>query len=199
MYQTTDFIREMQPNMKIIFIRHGEPDKSEVDKRGFMGQGRDLAPLTSQGIRQAEAVSSNPLLKDCQLIVSSPYTRALQTAAIISKNTGLPIQVEVNIHEFIPDKTFQLKGEAENKALHKDFLQCHGEYPPGEWRKWETITEIISRTKPVLDKYVDLGYAKIIVVAHGGVIRRYTGMEWIDYCEVFDVNYSKDFQCFGWV
>ena len=74
--------------MKIVFIRHGEPNKAEVDKRGFIGQGRDMAPLTELGIKQAEEVSLNPLLENCQVIVSSPYTRALQTAAIISKKIG---------------------------------------------------------------------------------------------------------------
>lgn len=39
-------------------------------------------------------MSVNPLLKRCQIIVSSPYTRALQTAATISKNTGLDIKVD---------------------------------------------------------------------------------------------------------
>ena len=185
--------------MKIVFIRHGEPDKAEVDKRGFIGQGRDLAPLTELGIKQAEEVSVNPLLKDCQIIVASPYTRALQTAAIISKNTGLDIKVEVDIHEFIPDKTFQLKGEDESKLLHKEFMKCLGEYPKGEVRQWETITDIISRSKPVLDKYVDLGYERIILVAHGGVIRRYTGVGLINHCEVCEVDYSKDFKCFCWV
>lgn len=161
--------------MKIIFIRHGEPDVSGVDQRGFIGQGRYFAPLSDLGVQQAEAASKDPRLNDAALIVSSPYTRALQTAAMLSKNTGIPIAVEIDLHEFIPDKTFQLKGEAENKALHKDFMLHHGEYPPKETRKWETIPEIIARTKPVLDKYADLGYKKIIVAAHGGVIRRYSG------------------------
>ncbi len=185
--------------MKIVFIRHGEPDKTEVDQRGFIGQGRDMAPLSALGIQQAENVSFHPLLKDCQIIVSSPYTRALQTAAIISKNTGLDIKVEVALHEFIPDKTFQVKGEDENKLLHKEFMHCRGEYPDGEVRKWETITEIIVRSKSVLDRYVDLGYERIIVVAHGGVIRRYTGVGLIGHCDVCEVDYTKDFVCYGWV
>ena len=66
-------------------------------------------------------------------------------------------------------------------------------------QKWETITEIINRSKPVFDKYVNLGYEKILVVAHGGVIRRYTGVALIEHCEVCEVDYSKDFECFGWV
>lgn len=185
--------------MHIIFIRHGEPDVTGVDERGFIGQGRDFAPLSPLGVQQAEAVSADPRLHGAELIVSSPYTRALQTAAILSKNTGIPITVEIDLHEFIPDKTFQLKGEAENKALHKDFLLRQGEYPPGDTRKWETITEIIARTKPVLDKYADLGYEKIIVAAHGGVIRRYSGRADIAHCEIFEMDYTPDFNPYGWV
>ena len=185
--------------MQIIFIRHGEPDVTGVDERGFIGQGRDFAPLSELGVQQAESVSHDPRLKDAQLIISSPYTRALQTAAILSKNTGISLTVEIDLYEFIPDKTFQLKGEAENKALHKDFMLNHGEYPPCETRKWETITEIIARTKPVLDKYADLGYEKVIVAAHGGVIRRYSGQTDIAHCEILEMDYSKDFTCFGWV
>ena len=69
------------------------------------------------------------------------------------------------------------------------------------WRisKWETISEIIARTQPVLDRYLEQGYKKIIVVAHGGVIRRYTGINVIEHCEVATVQYEKDFQCFQWV
>ena len=70
--------------MKIIFIRHGECDKSGADERGFIGLGRDLAPLTAAGVAQAQAAAESPLLQGCQLILSSPYTRALQTAAIIA-------------------------------------------------------------------------------------------------------------------
>lgn len=185
--------------MKIIFIRHGEPDVTLMDERGWSGQGRNFAPLTAKGIQQATDVSNHPLLVGCQLIVTSPYTRALQTAAVISKNTGLDIHVEVDLHEFIPDKTFQLKGAEESKLLHEDFLACHGEYPPGETRKWETITEIITRTKPIFDRYADMGYEKMMVIAHGGVIRRYAGIAAIAHCEIFEVDYSKEFRCFGWV
>lgn len=40
--------------MKIVFIHHGEPDKTGVDERGFIGQGRDMAPLSELAIQQAE-------------------------------------------------------------------------------------------------------------------------------------------------
>ena len=185
--------------MKIVFIRHGEPDFSEVDSRGFIGQGRELASLTPNGIEQAEQVSKNPLSEGAELIVSSPYTRALQTAAVISKNTGLPIAVEIDLHEQLFDKTFMVKGAKEAKALNLDFIKYSGELPTGETKKWESINEIIARIKPVIDKYYDLGYKKIIVVSHGGIIRRFTGKWKIDYCDIEQIEYNKNFEFIGWV
>ena len=58
--------------MKIVFIRHGEPDFNIVDSKNFIGLGREFAPLTPNGIDQAESVSKNPILEGAQLIVSSP-------------------------------------------------------------------------------------------------------------------------------
>jgi len=185
--------------MKIVFIRHGEPDYNEVDSRGFIGQGREFAPLAENGIKQAELVSQNPLLTDAEIIVSSPYTRALQTAAIISKSTGLDIKIETDLHEQIFDKTFMVKGAEEARALNLDLIKNNGEYPEGETRKWETITEVTNRSKPIIDKYFDLGYKKIIVVCHGGIIRRFTGVWKIDYCDIKEIEYTKDFCCFGWI
>lgn len=183
--------------MKIIFIRHGEPDCNPCFERGFIGHGKDLASLTKEGIEQAELVSKHPLLMDCELIVSSPYTRALQTAAIISKNTNLNIEVDIDLHEFLPDKTFQYKGKEESDLLRKDFINCRGFYPNGETRKWETIAEITNRVRPVMLKY--LSYNKIVVVAHGGVIRRFTGFAEVNYCTPYEVNFTEDFKCFDWV
>lgn len=185
--------------MKIIFIRHGEPDYKPCDEREFIGHGRDLAPLTSDGVKQAETFAINPILKDCSLIVSSPYTRALQTAAIISRHTGISINVEIDLHEWLPDKTFMYKTSEESFDLHNEFWKLKGVYPKGEVRRWETIEEIINRVVPVLNKYMNLGYDKIALVAHGGVIRRFTGDSNVKYCTAYEVDYYDGFPCIGWV
>ena len=183
--------------MEVIFIRHGEPDYTPCWDRGFIGHGKDLACLTDEGVVQAENVSRSPLLNNSELIVSSPYTRALQTAAIISKNTQLNIKVEIDLHEFLPDKTFLYKSREEDKMLHKDFCDCLGSYPVGETRKWETIAEIKSRVMAVMNKY--LTHSKIIVVAHGGVIRRFTGVAEVNYCTPYMVNFDENFIGFDWI
>ena len=79
-----------------------------------------MAPLTDEGVQQAELASKNEILKGSDLIVLSPYTRALQTASIISK-------VEIDLHEFIPDKTFCIK-EVMNQNYYTKTLWIVMEY-----------------------------------------------------------------------
>lgn len=185
--------------MQIVLIRHGKPDYAPVDERGFIGHGRSLAPLTEEGVRQAEAAASSTQLDDVELIVVSPLTRALQTAAIISRNTGIPLTVEVDLREWEPDLTYQYGTSEESFALHQDFWQCRGEYPEGEKRRWEPIHAIVQRIDPVYRRYFEAGYKKIAVVAHGGIIRRMTGKGIVPYAAPETVEYNGSFAYYGWV
>lgn len=90
-------------------IRHGKPDYTYGDTHGFIGQGHDFAPLNEERINDVIEMSKDEMLKNAQIIVSSPYTRALQTASIISKETGIDIIVEPDIREWQPDLTYQYK------------------------------------------------------------------------------------------
>lgn len=154
------------------FVRHGEPNYRPIEERGFIGHGRDLAPLTERGIQQLKATSRDERLKGCNVIVSSPYTRAMQSAAILSKELGLDLQVEVDLHEWLPDRTFNYK-IGELKLLSDDFSLHKGVYPNNEERRWESAASIIERVKRVLDEYAK--YDKVILVCHGTLIRIVTG------------------------
>jgi membrane-bound lytic murein transglycosylase D len=71
--------------------------------------------------------------------------------------------------------------------------------PKDEPKKWETISQVVKRSKPIMDKYFNLGYKKIAVVCHGGIIRRFTGEWQIDHCHIKSIEYTDDFTCFGWI
>jgi len=86
--------------MKIIFVRHGEPDYRELEERSYTGFGIDLAPLSEKGRQQAQKLSKNPLLPSAEIIVSSAVTRALETASYVACVTGLPLRVEPLLHEW---------------------------------------------------------------------------------------------------
>lgn len=79
--------------MELFIIRHGE-------SMGNIGKSNDHdCPLSERGQEQAafaaECFRDNPL----DVIVSSPYTRALMTAQPMARNHGLPIHVNKDAHE----------------------------------------------------------------------------------------------------
>ena len=147
------------------FIRHGKPDYTYGDTHGFIGQGHDFAPLKEENINDVIETSKDERLKNAQIIVSSPYTRALQTASIISKETGIDIIVEPDIREWQPDLTYQYKSSDEMKEYYKEYVENDGIYPANENKKWETKEQLRTRVMSVINKYKDK-YDKVIVVAH---------------------------------
>lgn len=182
---------------KLILIRHGEPDYSLVTERGFKGHGRDLGSLTPNGIEQAKAAAKDERLKGAKLIVSSPYTRALQTAAIISKETQLDINIELDIHEWLPDLTFNYGNDDIVKVAAKECTACKGDYINTDSRNWEKLSAVASRAFKSLENY--LCYDKIIVVTHGVVMRQFKFQPSIPYCGILEVDFDKDFKWCGWV
>ena len=165
-------------------VRHGEADYSDLMEKVFFGFGRDFAPLSKIGIEQVEKTAKDERLKTAQIIVSSPYTRALQTAAIISRETGLKFCVEVDLHEWIPDKTNQYKTSQEAFSLAKEFYENKGVYPKGQQLKWETLEEVRKRMQRVVEKYA--GYEKVIFVGHSMAFEALTGIENIKPAEIND-------------
>jgi broad specificity phosphatase PhoE len=166
-------------------IRHGEPTYQPVDERKFIGHGRDLAPLTINGMEQLKATAKDNRLKDCDIIIASPYTRALQSAAVISKELGIDIVVEVDLHEWIPDiVNFQHKTSEDCFALCRDFDSHKGIPPKDQIKVWETAENMKNRMEKVLEKYSE--YKKVIVVCHGMVIRTVKYQDKIAHGEIIE-------------
>ena len=175
--------------MKLLLIRHGEPDYSYVTERHFKGQGRDLAVLSNKGKEQAETVSKDKRLLGANLIVSSPYTRALQTAATISRNTGLEIAVETDLHEWIVDLDFNFNNEEYTRAVAKEATLMKGIHSEKCKYNWESFDKIAERSYGALYPY--LKYDKVIVVCHGVVMRQFKFQEEIPYCGIIELDFDK--------
>lgn len=170
-------------------VRHGEPAYDEMLEKGFWGFGRDFAPLSEKGKTQAQEAARDPRLREAELIVSSPYTRALQTAQIISGETGLAVEVEVDLHEWLPDQENRYKTSEESFALAREFARCHGEYPPGRTLRWETLSHMRQRVQRVADKYA--GRRAVILVAHGAVFGCLTQAEQMDHAQILEYSYPE--------
>ncbi len=170
-------------------IRHGEPNYDAVAKIGFFGFGRSFAPLSEKGIKQAESTSKDRRLLDADVIISSPYTRALQTAAIISREVNKPIIIEPELHEWIADKSNTLSSNAEAVKLSNEFNYYKGAYPDNVEMKWETLASVRERMKRVADKYAD--YNKVIIVGHGMAFRTLTYIEKMAPAQLVECVYQK--------
>lgn len=166
-------------------IRHGEPTYEFVEERGFIGLGRALAQLTEEGVRQITETSKDERLKLCDLIIASPYTRALQSAAILSRELGIELHVEVDLHEWLPDKVyFQYKTRDDCRKLKEDYLLHNGKYPENQTKVWETTESMKKRMESVLNKY--LAYSKVIVVCHSMVMEALTGYKNICFGQIIE-------------
>jgi broad specificity phosphatase PhoE len=169
---------------KFILIRHGEPRYDEVIERGYVGMGYEFGKLTENGVFQAEMRAKDPLLKDAEIIISSPYTRALQTAAIISRLTNIPLTVENDLHEWMPDTKFIY--DYEIGPVFKEYFEAKGVRNLGHKYRWESYADVKKRVELTLIKYKE--YKKVIVVCHGIVMSSLTRFDdIIEHCGVREV------------
>lgn len=170
---------------KFILVRHGEPRYDEVIEKGYVGMGYDLGKLSDNGVRQAEERAKDPLLNDAEIIISSPYTRALQTAAIISRLTDIPLTVENDLHEWMPDTKFLFDLDA-NESF-QEYLSAQGVRNVGHTYRWESYPDLKKRVQLTLIKYKN--YKKVIVVCHGIVMSTLTRFDdVIEHCGVRQVK-----------
>ena len=166
--------------MKVIFVRHGEPDYSELEERSYTGFGLDLAPLSEQGRRQAQELCQHPLLRSADLLVSSAVTRALETASYVACATALPLRVEPLLHEW---QVYETGVENFEKARSL-FLENNGALLPNSPIQYETAAEMKARFIDCMAKYRD--YQTVVLVAHRMLIRQFVPNETIDFCQVIE-------------
>jgi broad specificity phosphatase PhoE len=163
-----------------IFTRHGE---SEGNKNGIM-QGRLPSRLTEAGRAQAQetgrALSSRPPA----VILTSPLTRAHETALIIAEETGAPelvavgelTETDIGIFTNMSGDQARARFPAEWNA----FLQGGWETVPGA----EKSADLAARARAVWARLIGLageGKRSILSVTHSGflqwIIRVTMGLE----------------------
>lgn len=153
-------------------IRHGKVDYAERNTKIYQGFGVNLCPLTELGVQQIKETAKDSRLVGADIILSSPYTRALQTAAILSKEVGADIAIETDLHEWIANKNYVYDDDATAVNSYREFEEHQGNYPAGEERIWEDAVSIRARVLPVLQRYSH--YDKVIVACHGMLIQAIT-------------------------
>lgn len=146
--------------MLLYLVRHGETDWNAQRRI----QGRTDIPLNDRGREQARRAGQLLARRQWDAVVTSPLSRAAETAAIIATELSLPAPA---VDRRLVERDY---GEAEGM----DVAEVDRRYPPGvDPVGRETPAEVAARATAAL---LDIAEAHpgeaVIVVAHGGLIRQ---------------------------
>jgi broad specificity phosphatase PhoE len=163
------------PVTQIYLVRHGEPDYEPIDSRGRPGTAADSAPLTALGMKQAEELADLLGGIRATYLVSSPFTRALHSAAIIGHRLALGVKVDHDLRDWLPDDTGRWRGAAGVRAAQAEFEAYDGEWPDGIQRPWEPLSQVRDRARAALARHTASTDGPVLVITHATVIRALTG------------------------
>lgn len=172
---------------KFIFVRHGEPDYPSTLDWQKMSLAKNFAGLTDEGREQIKRSCEELKKYNAELIISSPFTRTMQGAAIMARALDLDVVVEHELYEWQADLTYSIEDEDELRKLVNEYNELGGVYPDGKASVWETTNMVRERVLRVLEKYKD--YKCVIVSGHGMMTQAVLGRkEDITYGQITEIN-----------
>ncbi len=158
-------VENKDPDKLIVLLRHGQSIGNAENRH----QGQAEFPLTDVGVFQAEQLASTWSRAGVQfdLAISSPQTRAKQTAKIITGAT------KTNL-EFDPIWMERDNGELAG-LLHKEAIQS---LPPPEFipihqpiaNTGESQWDLFLRAATAVNKLVKYPSGRYLIVSHGGFL-----------------------------
>lgn len=139
---------------KLYFIRHG---LSEMNKSGHYA-GTVETPLSDEGREQAKLAGQKAKPMDLDLIVSSPLSRALETAKIIAEQIGYP-EDKILVNSIFIERSW---GDWEGKPFRPIGEDEFDKIPNSEKSQ-----DLIARADRALRFLESLPAQHILVVSHG--------------------------------
>ena len=171
------------------FVKHGKTDYSKRNAKIYQGFGVNLSPMSELGIEQIKKSAQDERLKNADIILISPYTRALQTAAILSKELNIDIVVETDLHEWLANKNYIYDSDEIAENSYREYEANQGVYPFDKEQVWEDAKTIRKRVFKVLEKYSH--YKKVIIACHGMMIQATAGGSLPKNGEIVEFNYEQ--------
>jgi uncharacterized phosphatase len=140
-------------------LRHGQTDWNI----NFLLQGVTDIPMNETGLAQVKLAAQAIRANDWDVVLTSPLSRARQTAEIIAAHVGFDQIVE---NELLIERSF---GEAEGLS-HEQWRAKYSnldEIPGGESR-----TQLAARSQLLLDLVAsEFKGKRVLAVSHGALIR----------------------------
>src|SRR5919112_3303332 len=150
--------------MEAVLVRHGETEWSRDGRH----TGRTDVPLTEEGRGRAGELAARVAGRDFALVLSSPLSRAVQTAEL----AGLEPQLRDDLVEF-DYGDYEGVTTAEIRESRPDWYLWRDGSPNGE-----TAEDVGRRVDRVIEEAVSAG-GDVAIVAHGHVLRALAA-RWIE-------------------
>lgn len=148
--------------MNIFLLRHGETDWNKVQRL----QGHTDIPLNQNGRSQIKQVADTfaNMNADINLIISSPLSRAYESAEIVADSLGY-VKEKILVEPLLIERCFGA-GEGLTVAERKE------KYPGDNYPGMESYEQLIERANAAFQKVVSAYSDKenILLVAHGAIL-----------------------------
>ena len=196
---------------RLTMVRHGQSAGNVARDRAYLAQdarifltARDAdVPLSDLGCQQAQALgqwfAQHSASERPEVILSSPYARACQTADVFRRHGGCPPDTPICFDERLREKEFGILDGLTGKgisALHPDqmeFRRLLGKFyhrPPGG----ESWCDVILRLRSVMDT-ISLHHAgrRVMIFSHQVVVLclRYI-IETLSEAEILAIDRAGD-------
>ncbi|MGH4017643.1 MAG: histidine phosphatase family protein [Pseudonocardiaceae bacterium] len=167
---------DQDPACLVLLVRHGEANYAALRSHGpvYEGARSDLAPLSDRGVVQAEQLAATLARYRPALVVSSPYTRTLHTAALLAARLQCRLAVDLCLHDWLPvrDGASVITPEVvRQKVAEYDDWKRDGRLP--DQRTWESDEEMRERLIAVVGRRA--AEPALVIVTHEAVIKAATG------------------------
>lgn len=158
-------------------MRHAKPDYSKNLLTDTLCW-QYLSPLLESS-REELRNRNFDQVKNVDFIVSSPFTRALETAYIVSGIINKKVIVERDLHEWLPDVN-----SIEQIGYAKTATELFFKNIPG---KYETIESCRDRLLGIFQKYQE---NNVLFVAHARLFSSVLNRS-LDFAEIAECNYHQ--------
>lgn len=157
--------------MRLHIVRHGESaSNADLERIALPPELGDR--LTEQGRRQAREAAPHLEAIGAEKIFCSGLRRARETAEIIGKELGLPVEVSEELHEYRDSEGFgRLPIEEQRLVRWSIWMAANAEDPTYSFRGAESFAEITARARHVLEMALSQETENVLMIGHGILTR----------------------------
>jgi broad specificity phosphatase PhoE len=175
----------------VILIRHGQSEFNVVYGKTRVDPGIRDPKLTDLGRRQARAAAETIHGSEYRRVVTSPYTRAIQTATIVAETLDLDITIDPHIGE---RAAFTCDIGTERSSLQENWPQLRFDHIEENW--WPAMEEseaaLDTRGRAFRTRLRENGdWRGTVVISHWGFIRALTGYR-VGNCSILRFDPAAD-------